>query len=181
MADGRGLGHPRCPGRVDVEGAIFDSRRAAVGTAKDFPRVLPDVTIDARDPELRAAIVDANAGPVDIVLEMVGGRTFTESYDALAPFGRLVSYGMASRQIPEPIDVLRLNRETRGVLGFWLASCFRSPDAFGEPARELLDMVASGELRAIVGGTYPLGEARRAHEDLRERRTVGKLVLDPRS
>jgi NADPH:quinone reductase len=42
-------------------------------------------------------------------------------------------------------------------------------------------LVASGELRTIVGGTYPLADARRAHEDMRARRTAGKLVLDPRS
>ena len=51
---------------------------------------------------------------------------------------------------------------------------------FEGPAKELLEMVASGELRTIVGGTYPLAEARQAHEDLRGRKTVGKLVLDPR-
>ena len=161
-------------GRVVASASSEEKRKLALELGAD-------AAIDSTADDLRAQIEEAAGGPVDIVLEMVGGRTFTESYDALAPFGRLVSYGMASRQIPEPIDVLRLNRETRGVLGFWLASCFRSPEAFGEPARELLDMVASGELRAIVGGTYPLGEARRAHEDLRERRTVGKLVLDPRS
>jgi len=33
----------------------------------------------------------------------------------------------------------------------------------------------------VVGGTYPLADARRAHEDLRSRGTVGKLVLDPRA
>jgi NADPH2:quinone reductase len=44
---------------------------------------------------------------------------------------------------------------------------------------ELLDLVARGALRAVVGDTYALSEARRAHEDLRGRRTVGKLLLDP--
>jgi NADPH2:quinone reductase len=34
-------------------------------------------------------------------------------------------------------------------------------------------------MRAVVGATYPLSEVRRAHEDLRARRTVGKLLLDP--
>jgi NADPH2:quinone reductase len=52
---------------------------------------------------------------------------------------------------------------------------------FTEPATELLRMVAAGELKPVVGGTYPLADARRAHEDLRERRSVGKLVLDPRA
>jgi NADPH2:quinone reductase len=34
-------------------------------------------------------------------------------------------------------------------------------------------------LSPVLGGSYPLAEARAAHEDLRARRSVGKLVLDP--
>jgi NADPH2:quinone reductase len=128
---------------------------------------------------MREAIKEAAGGRVDIVLEMVGGRTFDASIKALAPFGRLVSYGMASRELPEPVDPVALNRHSTGVLGFWLAHCFTTPGMFAEPMEELLDLVAAGELRTVVGGTYPLGEARRAHEDLRARRTFGKLVLDP--
>ncbi len=36
-----------------------------------------------------------------------------------------------------------------------------------------------GELRAIVGGTYALGDAGQAQRDLQERRSTGKLLLDP--
>jgi NADPH2:quinone reductase len=36
-----------------------------------------------------------------------------------------------------------------------------------------------GRLRVVVGHTYPLSEAAQAHIDLRERRTSGKLLLDP--
>jgi NADPH2:quinone reductase len=139
-----------------------------------------DVAIDSNAPDLEAAIKEAAGGRVDIVLEMVGGDTFAASLAALAPFGRLISYGMASREIPAPPDVVKLNFHSRGVIGFWAAHCFRRPEMFVEPMRELLALVRSGELRTIVGGTYPLGDARRAHEDLRGRRTVGKLVLDPR-
>ena len=45
------------------------------------------------------ALREANGGrPVDIVLEMTGGNVFAGSLSALAPFGRLVTYGMAARQ-----------------------------------------------------------------------------------
>jgi NADPH2:quinone reductase len=50
---------------------------------------------------------------------------------------------------------------------------------FGEALADLFARVVSGELRAVVGGTYPLSEAARAQIDLRERRTSGKLLLDP--
>jgi NADPH2:quinone reductase len=159
-------------GRVVAAASSEDKRRLALELGAD-------VAIDANAPDLREAIVEAAGGPADIVLEMVGGRTFAASLRALAPFGRLVTFGMASREIPEPVDVVALNRHSTGVLGFWLAHCFQVPGMFDKPARELLDLVAAGELRTVVGGTYPLAEARRAHEDLRARRTVGKLVLDP--
>jgi NADPH2:quinone reductase len=69
---------------------------------------------------------------------------------------------------------------SRAVLGFWLGHCFARPDELiGEPLRELFTLVESGQLRTVTGGEYPLSEAHRAHTDLRARRTVGKLLLDP--
>jgi NADPH2:quinone reductase len=47
--------------------------------------------------------------------------------------------------------------------------------------KELLDMVVAGTLKPLVSSTYPLAEARAAHEALRSRGTVGKLVLDVRA
>lgn len=140
-----------------------------------------DVAIDAAAPDLKAAIQDANSGKVDIVLEMVGGSTFDASLRALAPYGRLVTYGMASRRIPDPVDVVALNRHSVGVIGFWLVHALQRDGMFAKPMQELLTMVQTGELRTITGGRYPLAQARRAHEDLRSRATVGKLVLDPRA
>ncbi len=141
-----------------------------------------DVTVDAGAPDLKAALEQANGGrKVDIVLEMVGGPTFDASLAALAPFGRLATFGMASRTPPHAIDAGALMSRSRAVLGFWLAHCFTRPEMLAGPMAELLAMVADGSLRPIVGGTYPLSEAHRAHEDLRSRRSTGKLVLDVRS
>ena len=139
-----------------------------------------DVAIDANAEDLKAAIEEANGGnTVDVVLEMVGGTTFDSSLAALAPFGRLAIFGMAGRELPEPIQPGALISTSRGVIGFWLAHCMRDPQRLvAEPVAELLEMVAKGELKPVVGGTYPLSEARRAHEDMRARKTTGKLVLD---
>ena len=140
-----------------------------------------DVAIDAASADLGAAIRDANGcDGVDIVLEMVGGPTFDASLRSLAPFGRVISYGLASRQLPKPLDLIAMNKHSIGVIGFWLVHALGKPELFAKPMTELLTMVQTGELRTIVGGRYPLAEARRAHEDLRSRSTVGKLVLDPK-
>jgi NADPH2:quinone reductase len=112
---------------------------------------------------------------------MVGGPTFDGSLAALAPFGRVVFFGMAGRERPQPVDPATLLQRSRSVVGFWLAHCMSRPQMLAEPIDELLGMVAAGELRPVVGGTYALSEARRAHEDMRARKTTGKLLLDPRA
>ena len=139
-----------------------------------------DVAIDGAEPDLKDALIAANGGRrVDIVLEMVGGSTFDASLAAMAPFGRLVTYGMASREAAKPIHSGNLLRHSTAVIGFWLAHCFRDPERLLKPAMdEMMGLVQSGELRPIVGGSYALSEAHRAHEDLRARRSTGKLVLD---
>ena len=161
-------------GRVIAAASSDEKRRLALDLGAD-------AAIDARAPDMKAAIEEANGGKVDVVLEMVGGSTFDGSLAALAPFGRLVFFGMAGRERPSPVDPAQLLQKSRSVIGFWLAHCMARPqEMLAEPVRELLDMVAAGELRPVVGGTYPLSEARRAHEDMLARKTTGKLVIDPR-
>ena len=141
-----------------------------------------DVTVDAGEADLKAALEQANGGKkVDVVLEMVGGPTFDASLAALAPFGRLATFGMASRTAAKPVEAGALMSRSRAVIGFWLAHCFSRPDMLQGPMAELLAMVEAGTLRPVVGGSYPLAEAFRAHEDLRSRGTQGKLVLDCRA
>jgi NADPH2:quinone reductase len=141
-----------------------------------------DVAVDPAAEDLTAALREANGGSrVDVVLEMTGGPVFDASLRALAPFGRLVTFGMAARTPPTPVDPRNLMAHSTAVIGFWLAHCFGDPARWLDgPVTELLAMVADGRLRAIVGGTYPLGDAAEAHRALLARRSTGKLVLDPR-
>jgi NADPH:quinone reductase len=159
---------------------------ASSAEKRDVARDLgADVALDpgpaTGDPtDLRDALVEANDGqPVDIVLEMAGGRVFDASLRALAPFGRVVTYGMASRVPPTPVQPARLVATSRAVVGFWLTHALRLPGGLRPAMEELLDLHAAGRLRAIDGGRYPLEHAARAHEDIASRRTQGKLVLDP--
>jgi NADPH:quinone reductase len=116
---------------------------------------------------------------VDIVLEMTGGNVFDGAMSALAPFGRLAAYGMAGRVPPKPVQAPSLMGTSRGVIGFWLAHCMARPQMMDAAMHDLLPMVAAGSLKPVVGPRYPLGDVRKAHEDLLARRTTGKLVVDP--
>jgi NADPH:quinone reductase len=88
-------------------------------------------------------------------------------------------YGMANRQPPNPVQPASLMSHSTTVAGLWLVHAMRVPGLMARTLDELFGLVTAGQLRAIPGGEYPLSEVRRAHEDMRARRTVGKLVLDP--
>jgi NADPH2:quinone reductase len=135
--------------------------------------------VDPETDNLTEALIEANGGErVDVVFEMAGGRVFDQAFEALAPFGRMVAYGIAGRE-PNTVETGRLMRKSRSVIGFWLMHCIGRREMMEEPLQDLFGRVARGELRPQVGGTYPLSEVRKAHEDLQGRRTTGKLLLDP--
>jgi NADPH:quinone reductase len=139
-----------------------------------------DVAVEG-DPEgLRDRLVEANGGDkVDVVLEMVGGQVLSESLRAVAPFGRLATFGAASRERTPAIDPIKLMAGSRTVAGFWLGHCFGRPEMIRGPLTELARLIVEGRLVPVMGGEYALSDVRRAHEDLLARRTIGKLVLDP--
>jgi len=142
-------------------------------------RLGADETVDSRAGDLRDAILAANDGdPVDVVLEMTGGPTFEACLRTLAPFGRMVTFGNASRE-PNQVDTGHLMRHSRAVVGFWLMHLVPQRGVVAEMISDLFRAIGAGELEVVVGGVYPLSEARRAHEDIAARRSHGKLLLDP--
>jgi NADPH:quinone reductase len=160
-------------GRVIATASSEDKRKTALDLGAD-------VAVDYSGDDLAARLKDANDGRgVDIVLEMAGGAVFDASLAALGRFGRLATYGMASRQPPTPVEPGRLMTGSKSVIGFWLIDCLGRPGMLAEPLNELFAMTAAGTLRPLLGGEYALSEAAQAHRDLRSRGTIGKLVLDP--
>ena len=96
----------------------------------------------------------------------------------LAPFGRLVTFGIASRQ-PNEVRTQKLMRTSRAVVGFWLVHLLQRPDLLEQGISELLEAVASGKLEVVIGEIYASPTSRAAHEALQGRATQGKLLLDP--
>src|SRR5215210_5610264 len=166
------LGRPMGAGRVIATASTEDKRALALELGAD-------AAVDVNAGDLTERLIEANGGErVDAVFEMAGGSVFEASMKALAPFGRLVTYGIASREQNE-LRTGALMRRSHAVVGFWLMHCLREPDMVEGPLQELFALAASGGLRVVEGDAYGLSEVRRAHEDLAARRTSGKLVLDP--
>jgi NADPH2:quinone reductase len=166
------LGHPLGAGRVIATASTEDKRELALELGAD-------AAVDGAPEGLAERLQEANLGrKVDVVFEMAGGQVFEESMAALAPFGRMVAYGIASGE-PNQVDTGRLMRRTQAVVGFWLMRCLGHPTMVDEALADLFDRAVRGELRAVVGATDPLADAARAQQDLAARRTTGKLLLDP--
>ena len=90
------------------------------------------------------------------------------------------SFGNAARH-PNQVATNYLLQTSKSVIGFWLVPLIaQKRDLIGSMIADLLGAVASGELEVVIGGVYPLSEAsQRAHTEMQERRTSGKLLLDP--
>jgi len=166
------LGRPFGAGRVIATASSADKRALAL-------RMGADVAIDSAADGLTERLIEANEGHgVDVVFDMAGGAVFDASYAALAHFGRIVVCGIASQE-PNELRTGSLLRHSRSVVGFYLFHCLERPAMVADALAELFARTVRGELRTVIGGVYPLDRAAQAHIDLRERRTTGKLLLDP--
>ncbi|MDX6706797.1 MAG: NADPH:quinone reductase [Solirubrobacteraceae bacterium] len=166
------LGKPLGAGRIVATASTEEKRALALELGAD-------AAVDGAPEGLKERLIEANLGrPVDIVLEMAGGAVFDQSLDALAPFGRLVTYGIASRE-NNTVRSGDLMRSSRAVVGFWFMHCIGRPEMIDEALADLFERVARGELRVVTGPAYPLEQAAQAQTDLAERRTTGKVTLDP--
>ena len=144
-------------------------------------RLGADVAIDASVEGLKERIIEANGGKrVDIILEMVGGKTFDRSLEALTTFGRIITYGMASREPMSMVHPAQLMGRSQTISGFWLANCFGRKELMADVIAELFSLIAKGSIEVIVGATYPLSQAAEAHRSILARVSTGKVVLDPR-
>jgi NADPH2:quinone reductase len=138
-----------------------------------------DVAVDSEPEGLGERLLAANDGAdVDVVYDMAGGRSFDESFAVLAPFGRIVPYGIATREQNE-LRTGKLLRTSRSVVGFYVTHLFHRPGWTEEALADLFARVARGQLRTPIGATYPLERAAEAQVALAERRTTGKLLLNP--
>jgi NADPH2:quinone reductase len=114
---------------------------------------------------------------VDVVYDSVGAATFMKSLDSLRPRGMMVTFGNASGPVPA-FEPALLNQKgslfiTRPSLG---AYCATREELLWR-ANDLFQWILTGKLKLRIEHTYPLANARRAHEDLEGRKTTGKLLL----
>jgi NADPH2:quinone reductase len=138
-----------------------------------------DVAVDSRSESLKEDLIEANGGEMlDVVLEMAGGEAFENCLSALAPFGRLVTFGIASSE-ENRVRTGSLMRHSRAVVGFWITHLLARQDLVRPGLERVLGAAAEGSLKTVLRGTHPLEQAAEVHRAMAARRTIGKILLDP--
>ncbi len=148
-----------------------DKRKLASELGADFE-------VDYTLPDWADVVLGSTGGRgVDVVLDAVGGDVGEQSLTCLAPFGRLVVYGVSSKRI-SPFAGSQLMHKNQSVIGYWLTGRLeRDGQAIADIVADLLKLAASGQVRGVVRHAFPLEDAAGAHRAISDRRTVGKVAL----
>ena len=154
-------------GRVSSEEKIAIAREAGA-----------DHVIVDRDGHFADEVLRLTDGlGVNVVYDGSGPATFDGSLKSLRRSGTFCWFGPVLGG-PGPLDIMSLPKSIKiGYATFF--DHIHTPELLRVYSKQLFDWIESGDLKVNIGGTYPLGEAAKAHDDMESRRTTGKLLLIP--
>ncbi|KAK3990800.1 hypothetical protein QBC44DRAFT_349700 [Cladorrhinum sp. PSN332] len=139
-----------------------------------------DHVIDYRSEEgkdWQKTVLEITGGKgVDVVYDSVGKDTWEGSLAVVKRKGTIVWFGNSSGPIP-PIPLNRLSPKCVKIARPTLFGYIVTREEFESYANELFGLLTSGTLKVLVHGTYRLDQIQQAHNDLEDRKTMGKLLI----
>jgi NADPH:quinone reductase-like Zn-dependent oxidoreductase len=129
---------------------------------------------------------------VDVILDPIGGRSFTSSYRMLAPLGRLIIFGLSAAAPGERRNIwhafqawfstprfnpLSLINRNRGVFGLHIGHLWDERRQLAPLMEMLISELRAERLKPVVARTFPLERAADAHRFIQSRQNIGKVVL----
>ena len=138
-----------------------------------------DHVIDYSHEDVAAKVAELTGGQgVAVVYDGVGKDTWAASLKSLGRRGVMVTFGNASGPVPA-FAPLELSAKSLFVTRPKLFDYIATTEELDESAQALFAVIGSGAVKIDIGQTFPLAEARAAHEALEGRRTTGATVLIP--
>jgi NADPH2:quinone reductase len=113
---------------------------------------------------------------VDVVFEMLGGEHLTKSIRCLREFGRVITYGSATGERSQ-LDPRILYNKATSVHGLWLTQMSKNERVMSSAWKQLSEWANAGNLKPVIGHTFPLQEIREAYQLLATGKNFGKIVL----
>jgi NADPH:quinone reductase-like Zn-dependent oxidoreductase len=173
-------------------------RARVIGTASAFKHDAlrafgVDHAIDYRHADVASEIMTITKGRgVDVILDPIGGRSFTSSYRLLAPLGRLVIFGLSAAAPFERrswwhalrawaatprFDPLSMINRNRGVFGLHIGHLWQERPQLSPLIELLVSELSAGRLSPVVARTFALDRVADAHRFIQSRGNIGKVVL----
>ncbi|MEO7110201.1 MAG: medium chain dehydrogenase/reductase family protein [Polyangiaceae bacterium] len=131
---------------------------------------------------------------IDLILDPVGGKSWTDGYDLLAPCGRLVAFGLSAAATGNTRNIfnalmqvmsvkkwspMKLMDDNKTVAGTNMGHLFTRPDLIEPQLIALMEMYEKGEIKPYVDKSFSFEEAGAAHQYLHDRKAKGKVLLVP--
>jgi NADPH:quinone reductase len=114
-------------------------------------------------------------GP-DVILDGVGGQTGHDAFTTIAPGGRFSAHGAPSGSFAQ-IDPAEAGRRSVTLRG--IEQVQFNPADIPPLVQQALAEASAGRLKPVIGQTFPLIDAARAHRSIESRDTLGKTLLLP--
>lgn len=130
---------------------------------------------------------------IEMVMDPIGGKSFTRSYRCLGPMGRLVIFGFSAAAGPDGrrslwraakayvatrrFHPLKLMADNRAIIGVHLGHLDARSAVLAKELDELFRLYSAGKIKPVIGKTFPLEEAAAAHRYIHNSQHVGKVVL----
>ena len=139
-----------------------------------------DFVINYNKEEFDKKVLDlTNNKGLGVVYDGVGKETFEKSINCLKPMGMMISFGNASGPL-DPIDVRKyIAHKSLFFTRPGLADYGAGREALEEGSNMLFEQIKYGKIKVKIFKEYALSEARKAHEDLEDRKILGPAVLIP--
>lgn len=130
---------------------------------------------------------------IEMVMDPIGGKSFTQSYRCLGPMGRLAVFGFSASARPDGkrslwratkayiatrrFHPLKLMGDNTAIIGVHLGHLDTRSAVLGKELDELFRFYSAGKIKPVIGKTFPLEEAAAAHRYVHSSQHVGKVVL----
>lgn len=156
-----------------------------------------DECIDYRSEDFEKRVLELTDGRgVELILDAVGGDSFTKGFNALAPTGRLGMFGMSSAATGKSRNLLSvfkavsampffkfnpvtLMNENKSVFGVNVGHLWDQAPMVNQWMIALLDYYREGAISPHVDATFSFDQAAEAHRYIQDRKNFGKVLLKP--
>ena len=153
-----------------------------------------DLCIDYNNENVKKKIMDYTDGyGVDLIIDPVGGKQWSESYETLSPMGKLIVYGNQNLVQGKTRSAIALIKEmftmpkikpyemigkNKAIMGYHLGKLKGAEHKIKRAIKGINVMIETGNINPVIGKVFPFDQAAEAHTYIQERKNFGKVLLD---